>query len=182
MSADVLVPLGVFFALTVPTLVIVWRIFVVGAELRRDAQSGRVAMDIARRTDISLGELSPIVDDLRRGKVGPETSEANLRAGADALRRYAQEAELVDRHVPRDTAGLGSEIARAQRALELIEYGRALMLDRTGEQGPQGETAVKRGYLNLLHARDAIKARAAEIAAAAAAPVGKDRRQGVRGR
>jgi hypothetical protein len=66
------------------------------------------------------------------------------------------------------------EIERAQRAVELIEYGRKLMLDRLPERISEGETSVKRGYLNLLHARESIRARAEEIAAAAKKPPGTD--------
>ncbi len=181
MSADVLLPLVVFFALSIPTLVLLWRIFVVGSELRRDAMRGRTALDIARRTDVSLTELAAIVDDLRRRKAGPETGAASLRACSEALSRYALEADAVDRHASAvDFAVLRTEIERAQRAVELIEHGRVMMLERTGERVAEGETSVKRGYLNLLHARDSIKARAEEISAAAATPAGADARWRVR--
>jgi hypothetical protein len=174
---SVLLPLIVFFALGLPILVLLWRVFVVGGELRRDAQHGRAAMSIARRADVSLAELTDVVDDLRRRRAGPEASAASLRASADALRRYSLEAESVDRHVPHgDGAGLRAEFERAERAVELIEYGRQLMLDPSGDRGGEGETAVKRGYLNLVHSRDAIHSRAQEIAVVAAAPKGKDPR------
>ncbi len=171
MSTDVLLPIVAFFALGVPILLLLWRVFVVGGELRREAAQGRAALDIARRADTSLRELSAIVDDLRRRKAGPEESAASLGACAEALRRYAAEADVVDRHVPHMAgAGLRAEIERAQRAVDLIEFGRGLMVDADGEQVAEGETSIKRGYLNLLHARDAIRARAEEMAAAARAP------------
>jgi hypothetical protein len=170
-STDVLLPLIVSIGLGFLLLLLLWRVFVVGGELRRDAQQGRAALDIARRAETSLRELSAIVDELRRGKAGPEASGASLRASAEALRRYAEEAEVVDGHVPHaDGAGLRAEIERAQRAVDLIEHGRGLLLDSEGEHVSEGETSIKRGYLNLLHARDAIRTRAEEIAAAVAAP------------
>jgi hypothetical protein len=182
-SPDVLLPLLVFAALALPIFAIVWRVFVVGGELRRDAQVGRAAKDVARRADISLGEVAVVVDDLRRRKAGPEASAASLAASAEALRRYALEAEIVDKHVPHgDDAGMKAEIERALRAIELIEHGRELMLDTAVDHIGEGETAVKRGYLNLLHARDAIKVKGDEIAAAAVAPHGTEPRGRIRNR
>jgi hypothetical protein len=54
--------------------------------------------------------------------------------------------------------------------VDLIEHGRTLMLNPKEEGHGEGETSVKRGYLNLLHARDAVKSRAREIADAASKP------------
>jgi hypothetical protein len=170
LSTNVLLPIVVFFALGLPIVVLLWRIFVVGGQLRREVQHGRTALDIARRADVSLTELAEVVDELRRRKAGPEASEASMRACADALRHYALEAEAVDKQIgDRDGPGLKPEIERAQRAVELIEHGRALMASSPHEHGPEAETSVKRGYVNLLHARDAIQARGQEIADAAQA-------------
>ena len=167
MSSDVLLPLAVAFALGAPIVLVLWRVFVVSGDLRRDAQLGRMAVDIVRRTDLSLDELSLVVDDLRRSKADPEATEASIRACAEALRRYAREAALVDKDVAaREGGGLKAEVERAQRAVELIEHGRQLMLDGRVEGVTEGETCVKRGYLNLLHAREAIRAKGEAIAAA----------------
>jgi uncharacterized protein YfaS (alpha-2-macroglobulin family) len=180
-STDALLRLVIFFALGVPILLLLRRVFVMGGQLRRDAQHGRAAVDIARRTDMSLAELSVVVDDLRRRKAGPEGSGASLLASAEALRRYAREAEAIDEDALRTAgAGLGAEIERAQRAVDLIEHGRLLMLGASAGGVAEGETAVKRGYLNLLHAREAIRARADEIAAAAASQVGRNHVEGGR--
>ena len=62
MSGSVLLPLIVFFALALPILFLLWRVFVVGGELRRDAAYGRAALDIARRVDVSLTELGELID------------------------------------------------------------------------------------------------------------------------
>jgi hypothetical protein len=181
LSSEVVLPLAIFFALGVPIFLLLWRIFVVGGELRRDAQHGRAAIDLARRADVSLTELAELVDDLRRRRAAPEVSGPSLRASADALRRYAQEAVAVDKQTHHTGgAGMEAEVERAQRAVELIEHGRQLMLDPNGDLVGEGETSVKRGYLNLLHAREAIKMRGDEIAAAAKAPPAVDPR--LRGR
>jgi hypothetical protein len=176
LSAEVLLPVALFFALGVPIVVLLWRIFVVGGELRRQAQFGRTAQDIARRADVSLCELAEVVDSLRRRKADPEVSAASLHASSEALSRYAFEAEAVDRRaLAAAGTGLKPEIERAQRAVELIEHGRTLLAG-TDEGGiPEGETSVKRGYLNLLHAREAIRERAQVIADAAKASATEQR-------
>ena len=172
MSSSVLLPLIVFCALALPILFLLWRVFVVGGELRREAAYGRAVLDIARRVDVSLTELGELIDELRRRKANPEASVDSLRAAAEALRRYAREAEQVDRHTLQTVGSptFASEIERAQRAVDLIEHGRTLMLEPREEGQAEGETAVKRGYLNLLHAREAVKSRAREIADAASKP------------
>jgi hypothetical protein len=43
-----------------------------------------------------------------------------------------------------------------------VEHGRELLAALDGHPG-EGETSVKRGYLSLLHARDAIRERASEV-------------------
>jgi len=172
MSSTVLLPLIVFFALALPILFLLWRVLVVGGELRRDAAYGHAALDIARRVDVSLAELAELIDELRRRKANPEASGDSLRAAAEALRRYTREAEQVDSHTLHAAGSptFASEIERAQRAVDLIEHGRTLMLDPKEDDHAEGETAVKRGYLNLLHAREAVKIRAREIADAASKP------------
>ena len=172
MSSSVLLPLIVFFALAVCVCLLLWRVLVVGAELRRNAGHGRAALDIARRVDASLAELAGKVDELRRRKAPPESSGESLHDAAEALRGCAREAEQVDKHVFRPDASptLVSEIGRAQRAVDLIEHGRTMMLDPKEEGHAEGETSVKRGYLNLLHAREAVNTRAREIADAASKP------------
>lgn len=183
MSTEVLLPLAISFALGVPIVVLLWRVFVVGGELRRDAQYGRAAVELATRADFSLAELAAVVDDLRRRRAAPEVTGPSLAACLEALRQYAQEAATVDKRVAHAASGgLVVEFERAQRAVELVDYGRQLMLDARADQIAEGETSVKRGYLNLLHARDAIRTRADEMASAAAAPREPDGRGRARNR
>jgi hypothetical protein len=182
LSSEVLLPVLITFAIGVPIVLVLWRVFVVGGDLRREAQLGRMALDIVRRTDISLGELAVVVDELRRGKTEAIATESSIQASTDALGLYAQEAAVVDKHVSRTgTDGLQAEIDRAQRAVDLIEHGRKLMLAGTADGIAEGETSVKRGYLNMLHARDAIRARG-EAIAAAVDPAGAEARRRLRNR
>jgi hypothetical protein len=52
-----------------------------------------------------------------------------------------------------------ADLERAQRAIEFVSHGAQLLADVTGVDRGEGETSVKRGYLNLVHAREAIRER-----------------------
>ncbi|HJX67760.1 MAG TPA: hypothetical protein VJ258_03425 [Candidatus Limnocylindrales bacterium] len=175
MSVGVMIPLIIFFVMGLAVVYVLWRVMVVGGELRRTAQRERAAADIAHRAVTSLLELCEIVDDLRRRKSEPESGAPSLRASTDALRRYAQEAQAVDLGGQDDELGTGlvAEIERAQRAVALVEHGRELMLGRTVDRVSEGETSIKRGYLNLVHAREAIRARGEQLAREAGSDTGR---------
>ncbi len=54
-------------------------------------------------------------------------------------------------------ARIAEEIDRASRAVESVQHGCVLLGVVGGRQMElEGETAVKRGYLNLVHAREAL--------------------------
>ena len=177
MSAEVLLRIAIAVGIGLPILIVLWRVFVMGGELRRDERYGRTAIDIARRAGLSLDELAVAADELRRGKGDPKAAGATIGACVEALRRYSQEAAIVDKEVAGASGGgLQVEIDRAQRAVELIEHGRQLMLEQGSDGTAEAETSIKRGYLNVLHARDAIRERAEAIAAATAAQPGPSAR------
>jgi hypothetical protein len=162
--ANVLLPLAWFVAMGCVVLFALWRIVVVGGEARRVAHGYRIASDVAHRADGCLADAAGMIDAMRRRQVEPEEMASPLADAAGTLGALASEvrAGLPRQPSPSMTA-LVEELDRAQRALELVDYGRGLLAsaDRLGE----GETSIKRGYLNLLHARDAIRLRGAEIRA-----------------
>ena len=52
---------------------------------------------------------------------------------------------------------LVAELERAGRALATVEHGATIMSTiRGGARELEAQTSIKRGYLNLLHAREAI--------------------------
>ena len=67
-------------------------------------------------------------------------------------------------------ANLEVEIERAERAIDLITHGVDMLTDAYGEHIGEGETAVKRGYVGLLQAREGIEARGEEIRASGRRP------------
>jgi hypothetical protein len=166
-DARVVLPLAIFFVMGAAVVWLLWRLVVAGGRARREAASGAATAEIARRADTMLGDLIVIVDEVRRRKVDPRAAEPRMAAAQDALRRNAVDAAALTRggRWAAIATSLVDDIERAERAIELVEHGSELLADITGAGIGEGETAVKRGYLNLVHARDAIHERRETIAA-----------------
>jgi hypothetical protein len=92
--------------------------------------------------------------------VAPDTVRETLDAAHDAVERYRAETEAL---APPTGYGplrarLVEELDRAARALDMVDHGCAtLSVARVGRAlEAEGQTAIKRGYLNVLHAREAV--------------------------
>jgi hypothetical protein len=134
----------------------------------RDAERFRRQVgDLAGRVETSLGEVSARVDAVRRGQLGADALGDDLSASLEAVGRYAAEARAL--HPPAAATRIRQEIVneleRAARALEMIEHGRSIQASaRSGGREVEAQTAIKRGYLNVLHAREAIAHQARDAA------------------
>jgi hypothetical protein len=125
--------------------------------------------DLGDRITTSLGGVIDRVDAVRRHQVPPQAIEANLTAGSDAMTRYTDEVRGL--RAPSAVAvkqdGLIAELERAGRALDMVVHGCGLMASQPGPARElEAQTSIKRGYLNLIHARESIARLAAEVAAA----------------
>ncbi len=160
-EARVLLPLAIFFVMGAAILWLLWRVVVAGGRVRRDTASGVAAAEMARRSETLLGDLLVVVDEMRRRKIAPEDAQPKMAAAQDALGRYIQDATTLSRNGPWATtaAALVADMERAQRAIDLVAHGGELLADVSGVDWGEGETSVKRGYLNLVHAREAIRER-----------------------
>jgi hypothetical protein len=134
----------------------------------RDAERFRRQVgDLALRVEASLGEVCARVDAVRRGQLGADALADDLSVSLEAVGRYADEARAL--HPPAAAIRIREEIVneldRAARALEMIEHGRSIQASaRSGGREVEAQTAIKRGYLNVLHAREAIAHQASEAA------------------
>jgi hypothetical protein len=163
MELAVLLPIAAFIALAAGLAVVLRgtsRIVKRTRELEHFRGSVR---DLAARVDASLGAAAGQIDAVRRRQIGPETIGETITAATDAVEHYADEAKAL--RGPRKAQGIRSdlvgELERAHRALEMVEHGTSIML--TARRGPrelEAQTAIKRGYLNLIHAREAFARRA----------------------
>ena len=121
--------------------------------------------DLARRAEVSFGEIAVLIDGVRRRAAEPETIAESLSAARDAAERYAEEARSLRGPVAarQARAALVAELERAGRALGMVEHGASILAAaRRGSRELEAQTAIKRGYLNLLHAREAIARHALE--------------------
>jgi hypothetical protein len=131
----------------------------------------RQVADLASRIETSLGELCARVDAVRRGQLAAPAVVDDLAATMEAVDKYAEEGRAL-RPPPeavRVRDEMVAELERARRALEMIDHGVSIQASaRAGSRELEAQTAIKRGYLNVLHAREAITRHAAQAAAVVA--------------
>jgi hypothetical protein len=164
MQPLLVLPLIAFLILLVLFLLVLRRAGRFIAETRDVERFRRQLGDLAGRIETSLGEICARVDGLRRGQFGADTIGDDITASLDAVARYADEARAL--HPPPDGRRVREEIVaeleRAGRALEMIEHGRSIQVSaRSSGREIEAQTSIKRGYLNVLHAREAIAHQAA---------------------
>jgi hypothetical protein len=111
--------------------------------------------------------LSEEVDAVRRGlRPGTEIS-ADLTQAMATTAAFAAEARVIG--APPEgralLAAIVEELERAGRAVEMIDHGCQLRdIGTRREHDPEAQTSIKRGYLNLLHARESIADHAHAVA------------------
>jgi hypothetical protein len=167
LQPGVLIPLVAFAVLAVVFALILRRAGRLLSAMREaDAFRSTVA-DLGARIDISLGEVVERIDAVRRHQLSSDLIDENLSAATEAVQRYADEAEAL-RTPPALSAqrdGLVAELERAGRALEMVVHGSGLLASRPGgARELEAQTSIKRGYLNLIHAREAIRRLTVEVA------------------
>jgi hypothetical protein len=126
----------------------------------RDLERFRKAVgEISGRAIGSLDEVIGPIDGLRRHTIAADAVVDDLARASASIATCADQARSL-----RGPAGAGSirddlagELERAGRALEMVEHGcRILVSVRNDVRAPEAQTSVKRGYLNIVHAREAI--------------------------
>lgn len=161
-----LLPAIAFVALVVLFALVLRRTGRVIADTRQAEGFRRAARDLVARVEISLGAITDRIDAVRRHRVPPTEIDEDLAAAFDAVGRYAAEASALGGTSSAATVrdDLRADLERAERALEMVRHGCAILATSRGTgRDTEAETSLKRGYLNLLHAREAIAAHAAGI-------------------
>ena len=157
--AVILLPVMAFIAL-VAGLIVVFRGTSRIAARTRELQRFRGAVkDLAGRVDASLDSAANGIDAVRHNQAGPETIGQTVLDAAEALERYSDEARAL--RGPRRAQAIRddfvAEIERANRALGMVEHGANMLASsRRGSRELEAHTSIKRGYLNLIHAREAV--------------------------
>jgi hypothetical protein len=157
-----------FVALVVAFVGVLNRAGRVVADTRVEDAFRRDAAAVADRAVEHLGETCAQIDRVRRRLDPPDTLDGILPAVLEALEGLATETAALEPPaalVP-FRVRLAEEIERAARAADTVGHGGALMGVTAGRPRElEGETSIKRGYLNLLHAREALVMLAADLRA-----------------
>ena len=172
----IVLPLVAFLVLAVGFAVVLRRAGLIVARTREVEHFRSAVRDLAGRIDQSLEGAAGRIDAVRRQQLGVDTLGATIEAGADAIERYTEEVRAL-RGPPTAEAirdDLVFDLERAGRALAMVAHG-ATILAQVRRRGREleAQTSIKRGYLNLVHAREAIArhaARADELDAIADQP------------
>jgi hypothetical protein len=128
----------------------------------------RQAGDLTSRVETSLGQICEAIDSVRRGQLSAGAVGDDLTAAQGVLGRFADEARALrpPHGGERIRDDIVAELERAKRALEMVEHGASIQASaRAGGREIEAQTAIKRGYLNVLHAREAIARHAVEAGA-----------------
>jgi hypothetical protein len=166
-------PLAAFLALAVMFAMILRRAGRVVAR-SREIQGFRAAIhDLDNRIGQSLDGAAQRIDAVRRQQLAAEGIGDTLAAATDAVGRYADEAKALKG--PPEAIAIGQdivhELSRAARAIDMVDHGvQILAAVRRGGRELEAQTSIKRGYLNLIHAREAISRHAARAADLEAEP------------
>lgn len=174
LELSILLPVAAFVALALGVLVVLRRAGRIVARTRELEHFRSAVRDLTTRIDQSLEGAVGRIDAVRRGQLAADAIPPTIEAATDAVERYADEA----RTLKGPTGGaeireaIVEELERAGRALSMVEHG-AKILAQARRRGREleAQTSVKRGYLNLVHAREAIVRHAAAAEELEVAPV-----------
>ncbi len=166
MAPELIVPIALFMLLAFVLAMFFRRGVRTAGDWRADAHFRSQISDIARYADAALGELLPLADEVRRRRAEGELLLPEIEKATTVIQQCLDATATIDVDPLRAPvrAALVRDLERADRAIELIRHG-ATILGSATHRHSEGETSVKRGYLNLLHAREGIRARVAEAQA-----------------
>jgi hypothetical protein len=166
---DVILPLVLAALVAYVVVAFVRRAARALAQARELERYVRETAAVAANVDATLGRLITRVDAVRRGQVAPGEAETDLADAALALEADLEAATAVEppSGLPKGAPNLGRDVERALRALEMVSHGCRVASGAEGRrQGElEAQTSIKRGYLNLLHAREAFLEHASDAAA-----------------
>lgn len=171
-----------------PLILLALLVFVLGVLGRRAAQAlatARASSAFQQEVSGLAARVTPVIEDLvrrvdavRRHQLPAEEIRETL---AEAHGTFEGERETVAAwQLPPGfsviVADVAEDLERLVRAIETIDFGAQLVVTGTGRQRElEAQTAIKRGYLNLLHARQSFQDHAATIVERAKASRDRDR-------
>lgn len=154
-------PVALGVAIAAAVVIVLRRSGIVADEHRSATTARSSVVGLADRAAAALETIAGRVDQMRRGAIeagalGDElaTAPATLEALVDEGRDLT-----LPPGIEPARAAIVAELERAVRAIGMIEHGRTIQAAARGRgREIEAQTAIKRGYLNLLHARESIVA------------------------
>ena len=162
--AAVLLPIMAFIALAAGLVVVFRGTARIAARTRELQQFRGMVRDLAARVDALLESAAARIDAVRHHQAGPETIAPTIADAAAALEGFGAEARGLSgpRRARAIRDDLVADLDRAVRALDMVEHGANMLASaRRGSRDLEAQTSIKRGYLNLVHAREAVARHAA---------------------
>lgn len=160
----VLLPVSAFLALAIGVAIVLRRAGRIVARTREIEGFRSAVRDLTTRIDQSLEGAAGRIDAVRRGQLGADTIGPTIEAATDAVTRYTDEARgLKGPSIAAEIReAIVEDLERAERALGMVGHGAGILAQvrRRGRE-LEAQTSIKRGYLNLIHAREAIVRHAA---------------------
>jgi hypothetical protein len=159
-----LLPLAAFVALALASLIILRRAGRLIAN-QREIQGFRATVkDMDERIGRSLDGAAQRIDSVRRQQLPAVELGETIAATSNAISRYSDEARALKG--PPEAIAIARDIVtdleRAKRAIDMVDHGATILISvRRGGRELEAQTSIKRGYLNLIHAREAIARHAA---------------------
>lgn len=155
-----LVLLGVLFARTARGMARL-------AALTRELAAYQAAIgDLRALAAAAADPLLARLDAIRRRSGDPVVTAALAVETSEAIRAAVADAQAL--RTPRPLAdwsdAILGQLQRMERALDLIDHALSGLVEVRGPRELEIQTTLKRGALNLRHARDAIAAVADEVA------------------
>ena len=158
MELTVLLPIVAFIALAAGLVVVLRGTGRIVARARELEGFRATVKDLAGEDRCLARRRVGQIDAVRRRQIGPDTITDTIAAATDAVERYAEEAKAL--RGPGDAADPSRSRRRPRACAPCPRHGRARGDDpgaaRRGPRELEAQTAIKRGYLNLIHAREAI--------------------------
>ncbi|MFH1474790.1 MAG: hypothetical protein ABIG85_02925 [Chloroflexota bacterium] len=154
-----LASLALFALLVIAFAYVLHRAARVVAITREDESFRRDAAALADRTAVAISAGAERIDRVRRRNDAPSALDEVHPQLLETLGALRMEADALA--PPPGLAALGMRIAeeidRAVRSVETVRHGCVLLGVGVGRpREVEGETSIKRGYLNLLHAGEAL--------------------------
>ncbi len=156
----VLVALAALFVLTLR------RMSVLVGRTRDLERYQKVVAHLEQRLALTADPFVEQLDGIRRRAGDPQALAEAVPVTQDALRAIAAEGRTTrpPKGLVAEAAAFTVELERAVRAAELVGHGLDALLSGRGGRELEAQTSLKRGALNLRHAREAASSAAAAIA------------------